>query len=221
MRFGMFDQMERTTAPIGEMYRDRLRLLEVADEAGFWCYFKSEHHLTPLDMAPSTSTWLSAIVARTTSLRVGSLVYLLPFHHRIPLAFGVPGAESTDALVARASSRLHGTWEISQTTALEAGLGGSPDAEHIIEVHARGRGIPLAAYNLRVDRALAAEHGNHGHETNGGDSRHTRIYPPNGPGKAACQPSSQNPIAPPGFEPGLEASKAPVLPLHHGAFERI
>ncbi len=85
MRFGLFDQMERRNAWPGEMFRDRLRLLEVADEAGFWCYFKSEHHLTPLDMAPSTSTWLSAVVARTTNLRVGSLVYLLPFHHPLRL----------------------------------------------------------------------------------------------------------------------------------------
>jgi alkanesulfonate monooxygenase SsuD/methylene tetrahydromethanopterin reductase-like flavin-dependent oxidoreductase (luciferase family) len=85
MRFGMFDQIERRAAPIGQMFRDRLRLLETADEAGFWCYFKSEHHLTPLDMAPSTSTWLAAVAARTTDLRIGSLVYLLPFHHPLRL----------------------------------------------------------------------------------------------------------------------------------------
>jgi alkanesulfonate monooxygenase SsuD/methylene tetrahydromethanopterin reductase-like flavin-dependent oxidoreductase (luciferase family) len=81
----MFDQLEQRDVPIGEMYRDRLRLLEVADEAGFWCYFKSEHHLTPLDMSPSVSTWLAAVVARTTNLRVGSLVYLLPMHHPLRL----------------------------------------------------------------------------------------------------------------------------------------
>ncbi|MDH3684395.1 MAG: LLM class flavin-dependent oxidoreductase [Acidimicrobiia bacterium] len=81
----MFDQMERTSVSPGQMYRDRLRFLEVADEAGFWCYFKSEHHFTPLDMAPSVSTWLSAVLARTADLRVGSLVYLLPFHHPLRL----------------------------------------------------------------------------------------------------------------------------------------
>ena len=85
MRFGMFDQMEQTVASPGQMYRDRLGMLELADEAGFWCYFKSEHHLTPLDMAPSTSTWLSAVVARTNRLRIGALVYLLPFHHPLRL----------------------------------------------------------------------------------------------------------------------------------------
>jgi alkanesulfonate monooxygenase SsuD/methylene tetrahydromethanopterin reductase-like flavin-dependent oxidoreductase (luciferase family) len=85
MRFGMFDQMEKTAASPGQMYRERLRLLELADEAGFWCYFKSEHHLTSLDMSPSTSTWLAAVAARTINLRVGALVYLLPFHHPLRL----------------------------------------------------------------------------------------------------------------------------------------
>ncbi len=85
MRFAMFDQMENRGVSPAEMFRDRLRLLEVADEAGFWGYFKSEHHLTSLDMAPSTSTWLSAVVARTKKLRVGALVYLLPFYHPLRL----------------------------------------------------------------------------------------------------------------------------------------
>ncbi|MEM7114523.1 MAG: LLM class flavin-dependent oxidoreductase [Chloroflexota bacterium] len=85
MRFGIFDQMERKATPLNKMYQDKLALLELADEAGFWCYFKSEHHLTPLDMSPSTSTWLSAVVARTRNIRVGSLVYLLPFHHPLRL----------------------------------------------------------------------------------------------------------------------------------------
>lgn len=85
MRFAMFDQMEKRAVAPGQMLRDRLELLEAADQAGFWCYFKSEHHLTSLDMAPSTSTWLAAIAARTTDLRVGSLVYLLPFHHPLRL----------------------------------------------------------------------------------------------------------------------------------------
>lgn len=85
MRFAMFDQLEHASAPVGEMYRDRLRLLEAADEAGVWCYFTAEHHLTPLDMSPSTSTWLGALAVRTTDIRLGSLVYALPFHHPLRL----------------------------------------------------------------------------------------------------------------------------------------
>jgi alkanesulfonate monooxygenase SsuD/methylene tetrahydromethanopterin reductase-like flavin-dependent oxidoreductase (luciferase family) len=85
MRFAIFDQMERLDIPLHQVYRDRLALLEAADQAGFWCYFKSEHHLTPLDTAPSISTWLAAVAARTTRMRIGSMVHLLPFYHPIRL----------------------------------------------------------------------------------------------------------------------------------------
>jgi alkanesulfonate monooxygenase SsuD/methylene tetrahydromethanopterin reductase-like flavin-dependent oxidoreductase (luciferase family) len=85
MRFAIFDQMERLDTPLHQVYRDRLALLEAADQAGFWCYFKSEHHMTPLDTAPSISTWLAAVAARTTRMRIGSMVHLLPFYHPIRL----------------------------------------------------------------------------------------------------------------------------------------
>jgi alkanesulfonate monooxygenase SsuD/methylene tetrahydromethanopterin reductase-like flavin-dependent oxidoreductase (luciferase family) len=85
MRFAIFDQMERLDTPLHQVYQDRLVLLEAADQAGFWCYFKSEHHMTPLDTAPSISTWLAAVAARTTRMRVGSMVHLLPFYHPIRL----------------------------------------------------------------------------------------------------------------------------------------
>ena len=85
MRFAIFDQMEAQPAALAEVYAQRLALLEAADQAGFWCYFKSEHHFTPLDTAPSVSTWLASVAARTSNLRIGSLVYLLPFYHPIRL----------------------------------------------------------------------------------------------------------------------------------------
>ncbi len=85
MRFALFDQVEHTGQPLHKVYADRLRLLQVADEAGFWCYFKSEHHFTPLDVAPSLGAWLAAVAARTSKMRIGPLVYLLPFHHPIQL----------------------------------------------------------------------------------------------------------------------------------------
>ncbi|MEE2782719.1 MAG: LLM class flavin-dependent oxidoreductase [Pseudomonadota bacterium] len=85
MRFAIFDQMEAVSRPLHQVYTERLELVEAADQAGYWCYFKSEHHLTPLDTAPSISSWLAAIAARTTRMRIGSMVYLLPFYHPIRL----------------------------------------------------------------------------------------------------------------------------------------
>jgi alkanesulfonate monooxygenase SsuD/methylene tetrahydromethanopterin reductase-like flavin-dependent oxidoreductase (luciferase family) len=85
MRFAIFDQMERLDTPLHRVYQDRLALLEAADQVGFWCYFKSEHHMTPLDTAPSISTWLAAVAARTIRMRAGSMVHLLPFYHPVRL----------------------------------------------------------------------------------------------------------------------------------------
>ena len=85
MRIAMFDQMENPGVSLGEFYRNHLKMIQTADSAGFWCYFKSEHHVSPLDVAPSTNVWLTVVAHATTSIRIGSLVYLLPFHHPLRL----------------------------------------------------------------------------------------------------------------------------------------
>ncbi len=41
MRFGIFDHMEMN-GPLEDLYDCQLQLLELADEAGFWCYRKAE-----------------------------------------------------------------------------------------------------------------------------------------------------------------------------------
>jgi alkanesulfonate monooxygenase SsuD/methylene tetrahydromethanopterin reductase-like flavin-dependent oxidoreductase (luciferase family) len=85
MKFGIFDHMERNSSDVSGLYEDRLQLLERADEAGFWCYHKAEHHFIDLDAAPSSNLFLSALSQRTGRLRFGPLVYLLPFYHPIRL----------------------------------------------------------------------------------------------------------------------------------------
>ena len=85
MRFGIFDHMELGAGELAQLYEERLRMLEVADEAGFWCYHKAEHHFTPLDAAPSSTVFLAAASQRTDRIRLGSLVMLLPFYE--PLRF--------------------------------------------------------------------------------------------------------------------------------------
>ena len=53
VKFGLFDWIDRGKAPLQKLYEERLRLLEVADSAGFLGYHLAEHHFTPLGMAPS------------------------------------------------------------------------------------------------------------------------------------------------------------------------
>lgn len=86
MRFGIFDQSEQPGGlTLGELYASRLELVERADAAGFWGYHKSEHHMIPLDHAPSVGLFLAAAAQRTKRIRLCSLVHLLPFYHPIRL----------------------------------------------------------------------------------------------------------------------------------------
>ena len=85
MKLGVFDHMDRGQAPLDRLFDERLRLVEAYDKAGFYGYHVAEHHATPLGVAPSPGIWMAAIAQRTTRLRFGPLVYLLPLYHPIKL----------------------------------------------------------------------------------------------------------------------------------------
>ena len=80
MEFGVFDHLDRSGLPLGEFYEQRLQLTERYDRGGFFCYHIAEHHFTPLGLASSPSTFLSAVAQRTRRLHFGPLVYTLPVH---------------------------------------------------------------------------------------------------------------------------------------------
>ena len=83
--FGISDWIDRSTAPLHQLYKDRLQLLELADAAGFFCYHLAEHHATPLGIAPSPALVLIAAAQRTQRIRLGPLVYLLPLYNPLRL----------------------------------------------------------------------------------------------------------------------------------------
>jgi alkanesulfonate monooxygenase SsuD/methylene tetrahydromethanopterin reductase-like flavin-dependent oxidoreductase (luciferase family) len=85
MKFGVFDHLDRGDVPLHTHYENRLRLAEVYDREGFYAYHIAEHHSTPLGMASSPSTFLSAVAQRTTRLRLGPLVYTLSLAHPLRL----------------------------------------------------------------------------------------------------------------------------------------
>jgi alkanesulfonate monooxygenase SsuD/methylene tetrahydromethanopterin reductase-like flavin-dependent oxidoreductase (luciferase family) len=86
MKFGIFDQNDRSGQPLAQQYEQRLQLAELYDAGGFHCYHLSEHHATSLSTTPSQSVFLSALAQRTRRLRLCPLVYLLPAHHPMRLA---------------------------------------------------------------------------------------------------------------------------------------
>ena len=83
--FGLFDWIDRNQAPLQQLYEERLRLVEAADAAGFYCYHIAEHHATPVGMAPSPALFLSAAAQRTQRIRLGPLAYLLPLYDPLRL----------------------------------------------------------------------------------------------------------------------------------------
>src|ERR1044072_6757025 len=85
LSFGVFDHLDASGAPLRDFYEDRLRLVELYDRLGFYCYHVAEHHSTPLGMAPSPSVFLSAVAQRTDRINFGPLVYTLPLYHPIRL----------------------------------------------------------------------------------------------------------------------------------------
>jgi alkanesulfonate monooxygenase SsuD/methylene tetrahydromethanopterin reductase-like flavin-dependent oxidoreductase (luciferase family) len=84
--FGIFDHIDKQSQSLGATYADRLKVLELADRTGFYSYHLAEHHNTPLCMAPAPSVFLGSLAQRTTQLRFGPCVYLLPLYHPLRLA---------------------------------------------------------------------------------------------------------------------------------------
>jgi len=85
MQFGIFDHIDANGMAVGEQYAQRLRLVQLYEKTGFYCYHLTEHHATDLGMASSPSVFLSALAQRTSTIRLGTLVYLLPLHHPVRL----------------------------------------------------------------------------------------------------------------------------------------
>jgi len=85
MKFGIFDYVDHRREPLSKTYEDRLCLLEAAEDAGFYGYHVTEHHSTPLSATPSPTVFLAAAAQRTTRIRLGALLFLLPLYHPLRL----------------------------------------------------------------------------------------------------------------------------------------
>lgn len=85
-RFGIWDHFERRpNIPTHEQYQQKIALVREAERLGFRYYHVAEHHLSPLDMAPSPSVFLAALAQATSRIRVGTGVYCLPLYHPVRL----------------------------------------------------------------------------------------------------------------------------------------
>ena len=84
--FGIWDHFEmRSGISAHGQYQEKIQLLQEAERLGFRGYHVAEHHLSPLDLAPSPNVFLTALAQATSRLRVGTIVHILPLYHPVRL----------------------------------------------------------------------------------------------------------------------------------------
>lgn len=72
--------------PDYEVYRNELRLAELAEPLGFESIWGVEHHFTDYTMCPDVLQFLTYMAGRTQRLQLGSMVVVLPWHDPIRVA---------------------------------------------------------------------------------------------------------------------------------------
>jgi alkanesulfonate monooxygenase SsuD/methylene tetrahydromethanopterin reductase-like flavin-dependent oxidoreductase (luciferase family) len=87
LRFGVFDHIEPVPGQrLDQIYRERLIQIEKLDRTGFHAYHLAEHHTPAIhSLAPSQNVFLGSVAQRTTRMRFGPCVYVLPLHHPLRL----------------------------------------------------------------------------------------------------------------------------------------
>ncbi len=84
--FGIFDSFNLGDSAAGPVIASRLDFAVAAEAAGIGHYHVTEHHGTPLSVCPAPNLFLAALSQRTSTLRIGALVYVLPAYEPLRLA---------------------------------------------------------------------------------------------------------------------------------------
>jgi probable F420-dependent oxidoreductase len=82
--FHLFHRFEHQT--VKEVYDHHVALAELAEEVGFDGVWIGEHHFRDYGTVPSIAALLGYLAARTSRLRLGSGVYVLPLHDPVHVA---------------------------------------------------------------------------------------------------------------------------------------
>jgi len=88
MRFGLFGsaQARRGSADPAQGFHDYVDYAVEAEALGFASAFLVEHHFTGIGQVSATLGLLAWVAARTTRLRLGTAVIVLPWHNPVLLA---------------------------------------------------------------------------------------------------------------------------------------
>ncbi|MEW2507744.1 LLM class flavin-dependent oxidoreductase [Amycolatopsis sp. NPDC047767] len=86
LEFGIFDSFDLARGGVGELLDDRLRFAQEVERLGFAHYHVTEHHGTPLSVCPSPNLFVAALSRLTSTMRLGTLVNVLPAYEPFRLA---------------------------------------------------------------------------------------------------------------------------------------
>ena len=90
MQFAVFGSAEadseRPGAAMGEGFHDFVEFNVEAEALGYCATFLVEHHFTGWNQVSATLQLLTWLAARTTTLRLGTAVLVLPWHNPVLLA---------------------------------------------------------------------------------------------------------------------------------------
>ena len=89
MNFGLllaFRSPKQWSRPFNEIYAEHIEQAVYAEGLGYDTIWTTEHHFAEDGWAPSLLPSLSAIAARTSTVRLGTFIIVLPFHHPVRVA---------------------------------------------------------------------------------------------------------------------------------------
>ncbi len=89
MEFGIFDYVgaigKAGLAP-WQIYENHFQQIALAEAGGVDYYLFTEHHCSPLSYTPSVGVYMSAVIQRTSTIRLLPMCYVPPFHDPLRLA---------------------------------------------------------------------------------------------------------------------------------------
>jgi alkanesulfonate monooxygenase SsuD/methylene tetrahydromethanopterin reductase-like flavin-dependent oxidoreductase (luciferase family) len=86
MRFGLFTLMQRLGTPYTALFDEHLAEIVHAEDLGFDEVWFAEHHYNNDAVTPAPNLLVAALSQRTTRLRLGNMINILPFHQPTRLA---------------------------------------------------------------------------------------------------------------------------------------
>jgi alkanesulfonate monooxygenase SsuD/methylene tetrahydromethanopterin reductase-like flavin-dependent oxidoreductase (luciferase family) len=82
MRFGIWSPTNpREGVSMVDLYRQQIEEVVVAEQCGFDHYWFYEHHVSPSGPMPSPNLLIAAAGERTSRIRLGTMVNILPYRH--------------------------------------------------------------------------------------------------------------------------------------------